>query len=115
MVCLWTVQHTIRPATMTISNEFDPDFAAAVDYARYYRSIGLQVVPAMEPSAGGQWKRPIVAWREHENALVSDEVFDGWYGPKGAHLRRTNLGIITGAASGGGWILGCQLRKAHGG
>ena len=96
---------------MTISNEFDPDFAAAVDYARYYRSIGLQVVPAMEPSAGGQWKRPIVAWREHENALVSDEVFDGWYGPKGAHLRRTNLGIITGAASGGVWILDLDTHK----
>jgi len=90
--------------------DFEPDFAGPVDFARYYRRIGFQVVPAHEPEPGAQWKRPVVPWRELENTLVSDDVFNGWYGPRGVHLKRMNLGLITGTSS-LVWVLDLDTHK----
>ena len=75
----------------------DSDFAAAADYAQYYRSIGWTVVPALTPGEGkqGQWKRPAVAWREYQSG-VPDDVWQQWYGPQGQFLTRSNVGLLTG-------------------
>lgn len=70
-----------------------------------YRSLGLQVTPAHTPAhmpPGGQWKRPVLDWTEFQNALVPEALFARWYDPNtGEHRQRRNMGIITGAASGG--------------
>ena len=86
--------------------QFDPDFASTSDYARLYRSCGLQAVPAYEPGEQKSWKRPCLAsWKEFEGSLVSDDIFNSWFGPDGNHTYKPNLGIITGAASGGAFIV----------
>ena len=72
---------------------FDPEFGSPADHARELRRHGLQAVPAMPPNGTTQWKRPSIKWREHEHALAPEDVFSGWsWG--------TNIGIITGSASG---------------
>jgi len=72
---------------------FDPEFASPADHARELRRHGLQAVPAMPPNGTTQWKRPSIKWREHEHELAPADVFSGWsWG--------TNIGIITGSASG---------------
>ena len=38
--------------------EFDEEFASPADYAKYYRSIGMQVVPAYTHKETKNWKRP---------------------------------------------------------
>jgi hypothetical protein len=78
---------------------FDVDFAGPAEYARLYRNLGIQVIPSKLPSEDKAWKRPVLAWREYENALVPDETFIKWYGPQGQYNHRSNLGIITGTAS----------------
>ena len=80
--------------------QFDEDFASPVDFANLYRDLELQVVPAKTPSEDKAWKRPAIKWREHENFLVEEKVFQQWYGPDGEHRMRTNMGLITGNASG---------------
>jgi hypothetical protein len=76
---------------------FDPDFAGVEDYARYYRTIGFQVVPALnpDPTPGKQWKRPSIKWQDHETCLVTQPVFESWF----AGYRGFNLGTLTGKAS----------------
>ena len=77
-------------------SDFDPEWASINDWAAEYRRLGLQAVPALPPSTSEQWKRPAIKWREHEDALVDDATFEGWFG----HNRRPkNIGILTGAAS----------------
>ena len=85
--------------------QFDPDFASPADYAKMYRSLGLQVVPAKMPSEDKAWKRPIIKWREYENELTDTATFDGWYGDHGDFRARSNMGTITGKASANVWIL----------
>jgi len=87
------------------SINFDPDFASPADYARMYRALGIQAVPAKMPSEDKAWKRPIIKWREYENELTDDATFDGWYGVEGDFRARTNMGMITGHASSNVWIL----------
>ena len=79
--------------------DFDPAFASAAEWAVYYRSLGLQVVPAMPPSQTQPWKRPAVKWREHEDELVDQATFDSWFGPDGKFRSCMNIGIITGKCS----------------
>ena len=80
---------------MTIN--FDDEFASPADYARLYRSIGMQVVPAFLPEEAKQWKRPNVGeWKQYTSALTTDERFEKWYGPGGMYAGRSNMGIITG-------------------
>jgi hypothetical protein len=82
--------------------EFDQEFANPADYARLYRGLGVQVVPAHHPSEGGQWKRPFGDWLEFQDALAPDAVFARWYDPlSGEHRRRLNMGFVCGRASGG--------------
>jgi hypothetical protein len=81
--------------------KIDPDFATAIDYANAYRELGMQVVPALSPSDNRSWKRPAIStWRDLQHALVDDETFLGWYGPKGSHVHHENLGVICGPCSG---------------
>ena len=75
---------------------FEPDFAGPLDWAAMYHSYGLQVVPAMHPNSGGQWKRPAIKWREHENELVNGDTVVSWF-PRSATAQ---MGIITGKCSG---------------
>ena len=92
---------------------FDPDFAAPDEWARMYRSFGLQVVPAMTPKENRtQWKRPALPkWRELENTLVPDFTFERWYGEDGEHGRRYNMGLIAGACSSGVFVVDLDLHK----
>lgn len=92
--------------------DFDDEFASAADYARVYRQLGLQVVPAFIPGEVKAWKRPALNdWRVHQKHLSDDETFDGWFGPNGQHLTRTNIGILTGECSGGVFCLDFDFYK----
>lgn len=91
---------------MPIDRSFSPQLATVPDWAHLYRGLGLQVVPVHEPREGINWKRPALkTWREHQSSLASDEVFSLWYGERGQHLGRTNLGLLTGKASGGTFVV----------
>jgi hypothetical protein len=76
---------------------FDPEWSSPSDWARMYRAAGLQVVPARYPMRDRADKRPALAgWREFQNTLAGDGVFEGWF-PADA---KPNMGVITGPASG---------------
>ena len=94
--------------------DFDADFASVPEFARFYRLLGIQAVPGKEPREDKSWKRPALSgWREYEDNLVSDDIFNDWYGTQGKHLRRTNLGIIAGKASNGVFIIDLDTHKNH--
>lgn len=92
---------------------FDPDFADPTEWARMYRGCGLQVVPAMSPRDNKQqWKRPALPkWRALEHELTPDFSFERWYGDNGEYARRYNMGLITGACSGGVFVVDLDLHK----
>ena len=98
---------------MPTFTDFDPDFADPAEWARMYRGSGMQVVPAMSHKENSQqWKRPALStWREFENELVPDFIFEGWYGEGGEHARRGNMGLIAGACSGGIFVVDLDLHK----
>lgn len=77
---------------------FDPDFAGPSDWARMYRRNGIQVVPAHYPMTEPNHKRPPFAWKEFQNELVSDAIFEKWFSREAKP--KPNMGMITGAASG---------------
>jgi hypothetical protein len=91
--------------------DFDPSFASPAEWAAMYRACGLQVVPAHTAVKGGEWKFPLLPWKEFQDNLVSDAVFDRWYGPSGEHSSRQNMGIITGKASGNVFIVDLDDQK----
>lgn len=85
---------------------FEPDWAAPGDWAAMYRAAGWQVVPSHLPSSGQNWKRPALAdWKSLQEAQVPDATFERWYGPQGEHGRRTNMGLLTGRASGNTFVI----------
>lgn len=91
---------------------FDPDFAGPVDYARTYRALGIQVVPGHSPLTDPKnWKRPAIPWREFESALVSDAQFESWFGHGARYANSSNIGMVTGSASGGLFILDADIQK----
>ena len=98
---------------MSDDHPFDPDFADATEWARMYRSIKFQAVPAMTYRENRtQWKRPALPkWRELENNRVPDFTFERWYGENGLHVRRNNMGLICGACSGGVFVIDLDLHK----
>jgi hypothetical protein len=98
---------------MSAQVEFEPDFADPTEWARMYRAAGLQVVPAMTPSENRQqWKRPALPkWRALEHELAPDLTFERWYGENGEHARRNNMGMITGACSGGAFMIDLDMHK----
>jgi hypothetical protein len=85
--------------TVTIPS-FDPGFAAPSDWAQMYRACGLQVVPSHLPAEHQNWKRPALAdWKSLQEEIVPLSAFERWYGDRGEHVRRSNMGVLTGAAS----------------
>lgn len=86
---------------MADPHEFDGEWANAAEWANMYRALGLQVVPAYKPGENTSYKRPIINWKEWENTLTPDGVFEKWYGRGGQYLDRMNMGFVTGVASGG--------------
>ena len=77
--------------------DFEIEFASPQDWAKLYRSMGLQVVPAHNSTPNAQWKRPLLpTWKEHTNQLVTPETFNAWYGPKGLYSSHQNMGMLTG-------------------
>lgn len=79
---------------------FEPDWASPGDWAAMYRAAGWQVVPSHLPSSGQNWKRPALAdWKSLQEEPVPDATFERWYGPQGEHMRRSNMGLLTGRAS----------------
>lgn len=98
---------------MSLAMSFDPDFADPTEWARMYRSVGMQVVPAMSHKENkNQWKRPALPkWRELESELIPDFTFERWYGEDGEHARRNNMGLIAGACSSGIFVVDLDLHK----
>lgn len=91
--------------------DFDEEFAGLLDYAELYRSIGLQVVPAVFPSKNAvNWKRPALPnWREYQNELVSQEKFNEFF--RGLNINRCNIGILTGNCSDRVFVVDLDLHK----
>jgi len=76
---------------------FDPDWSGPAEWARMYRAVGLQVVPARFPMKTRDDKRPALAdWREFQREQVEDAIFEKWFSSDA----KPNMGAITGAASG---------------
>ena len=92
---------------MTSATDFDDSFAAPAQWAALYRRYGLQVVPAKNHREDKiNWKRPALPeWRQLEYELAPDLTFQRWYGDDGQHASRTNMGLITGACSGGVFVV----------
>lgn len=80
--------------------DFEEDFASLADYARMYRSLGLQAVPSFYPTRKmHNWKRPALSeWRDFQNELVDDDTFNRWF--SNISDSKNNIGIITGNCSG---------------
>jgi hypothetical protein len=79
---------------------FDPGFAAPSEWAQMYRACGLQVVPSHLPAEHQNWKRPALAdWKSLQEEIVPLSAFERWYGDRGEHVRRPNMGVLTGHAS----------------
>jgi hypothetical protein len=96
--------------------DFDDDFAGPAQWAEMYRIYGLQIIPGYAPSdvkPGAPWKRPLLSeWTTLQNELVPDATFWRWYDPlTGEYRDRRNMGIITGACSGGVFILDLDIHK----
>jgi hypothetical protein len=98
--------------TQTISGVFNSDIAGPADWAKMYRSLAIQVVPACSPTERKNWKQPRLPWKAMQDQLVSEEIFDGWYGPQGTDHARVNMGIVTGTASSGVFILDLDIHKS---
>lgn len=70
--------------------EFDPDFSSPREIAAYYRFKNLNPIPA-------KGKRPAVDWKDYQNILVPQAVFEGWYNPEsGTHKANGNVGTLLG-------------------
>jgi hypothetical protein len=88
------------------------DFYGPADYARMYRTVGWQVVPALLPEPGKQWKRPAIPWRNLQNKIVDADSFDMMWGPQGRWRDRPNMGLLTGSCSGNTFVLDLDLYKS---
>jgi RecA-family ATPase len=91
-----------------INPGFDPEFAAAADWARLYRANGVQIVPCKN-------KIPrLKSWKEYQNALVPDAQFEAWYGHGGEFAQSYDMGALTGTASGRMLMIDLDVYKAGG-
>ena len=92
--------------------DFDEEFASTPDYARMYRELGLQVVPAYMPSEQKQWKRPALSeWVKYSRDKMTDDEFEKWFGHGGKYVSRHNIGILTGSVSYGVFVLDLDTHK----
>lgn len=98
---------------MSMTAAFDDDFASWPEWARMYRALGIQVVPAHMPyGRPDDWKYPKLAgWKSLQNKLVPQETFERWYGPGGSEASRQNMGIITGNASSNLFVIDLDDQK----
>jgi hypothetical protein len=64
------------------------------EWAAFYRGLGLNVVPGR----AGE-KRPVVEWKDAQNALIPAAQFEGWFGPGGEYRETDAIGFLTGACS----------------
>ena len=63
-----------------------------LEWAYYYRSKGLSVLPLMPKS-----KKPAInSWKEYQRRYATDEELNKWFG----NGSKNNIGIVTGAISG---------------
>ena len=87
-------------AVMTMAivpqTDFNPNSRGPPEWAAKYRECGLQVMPCHDKVA-------VLPWKEFQDGLMGQEVFDGLYGQSGRFVTRTDMGMcmITGKASGG--------------
>jgi AAA domain/Bifunctional DNA primase/polymerase, N-terminal len=95
---------------------FDPTWGGPADWASMYRSHGLQVVPAHMPKPKpAQWKFPAVKqWKQFQEELIPQSLFDRWYAVNGLYFRHANMGLITGRASGNIFVLDLDTYKESG-
>src|SRR6188768_1307805 len=95
---------------------FDPAFAGPADWAVMYRAHGLQVVPAHMPKPKPiQWKFPAIKqWKQFQEELVPQTLFDRWYASSGLFFRHQNMGLLTGRASGNIFVLDLDTYKEGG-
>ena len=91
--------------------DFKADIASPADWASMYRSLSFQVVPSWSPSETRNWKQPRLSWKGLQQQLVSDEIFDGWFGANGAYVANANMGLLTGSASNNAFILDLDTYK----
>lgn len=84
-----------------------------VEWVANYRTAGLQVVPAVRPSDDQtNWKRPALStWGEFQNDLIPETTIERWYGSGGAHRNRQNVGLLTGACSGGVFCVDLDIKE----
>lgn len=95
-------------------SSFDPNLATPSEWAVMYRAAGCQIVPAKtkEEATTSSWKRPdLPQWQKYQQVRASVEDFNRWYGEKGAHVQRKNMGLITGACSDGLFVIDLDQHK----
>ena len=93
-----------------MTEEFDADWASAAEYARLYRSLDLQAVPALMPmmAADGNWKRPALStWRQYTGEIATDEDFATWFSPD----YQGNVGMLTGKCSASVFVLDLDVDR----
>ena len=66
------------------------DFAGPAEWADAYRALRLNVIPA-----SGK-KHPVARWKEFQEALVPETVYQKWYAPGGEHCQNYHMGFLTG-------------------
>ena len=92
--------------------QYNKILSSAANCALQYYRLGLQIIPAYSPAEIDNWKRPrFIGWKKYQNELVSDQQFDSWFGPKGQFRETTNIGLVTGACSGGVFVLDIDTYK----
>ncbi|RJQ42633.1 MAG: hypothetical protein C4538_13275 [Nitrospiraceae bacterium] len=67
------------------------ELKTTLDYARWYVSKGLSVIPLIPKG-----KRGAIEWKEYQTRIASDEELIRWFG----NGTKNNIGIVTGAISG---------------
>ena len=93
--------------------DFNIDVASPAEWATMYRSLGIQIVPGWLPSEHANWKRPkLPQWGEFHETLVPDALFARWYGPRGEHAGRPNMGLVTGRASRNIFVIDLDIYKS---
>lgn len=93
-----------------MSNDFDPEFATLRDYAREYHRLGLTPVPCKFPKNSldeKSWKHPPVPWKKEQYAQISEDKLEEWF----SNPSYKNIGLLTGAASNGIFVVDLDLYK----
>jgi len=93
-----------------MSDDFDPDFASLKDYAREYHKHGLTPVPCKFPKNSQDeksWKHPPVPWKKEQYAQIDINKLEEWF----SNPNHKNIGLLTGAASNGVFVVDLDLYK----